>query len=250
MTVDLLRAMLGAHDNLYLAIKVTPGAGGTIVESNRPVDLSGNLRPEWLQLIADFSDRIMLGSDAFFGSPGNTTDGTPTMPPTFSVADQLPAALAQAVTEDTVRAVYRLGCTIDPVQSTCSTSPNSVGPGAVMGYEGSLSYGSNALVLRADGAPPGQFGVFFYGQTPTRLPLGDGLRCIASPVVRLPVLTTGPGGSAVQPLDLDDPPQPAGQLSPGETWHFQFWYRDPPGPGGNGGIGHNLSDALQLALCP
>ncbi|MDP6538421.1 MAG: hypothetical protein QF903_06495 [Planctomycetota bacterium] len=250
MTVGLLRTMLENHDNLYLAIKVTPGAGGTIVEPNRPVDLGGNLRPEWLQLITDFPDRIMLGSDAFFGSPGLTTDGTPTMPPTFSVADQLPAHLERAVVEDTVREVYRLGCAVDPVASTCSTSPNSVGPGALMGHEGSLSYGANALALRADGAPAGQFGIFYYGQTPTQVPLGDGLRCIASPVVRLPVLTIGPGGSATYALDLENPPQPSGQLSPGETWYFQFWYRDPSGPGGGGGIGHNLSDALALSLCP
>ena len=250
MTVDLLRVMLDAHDNLYLAIKVTPGAGGNLVEGNRPVDLNGDLRPEWLQLITDFSDRIMLGSDAFFGSPGLTDDGTPTMPSTFSVANQLPPALAQAVVEDVVHDVYRLGCAVDPVQSTCSTSPNSVGPGALMGYEGSLSYSSNALTLRADGAPSGQFGVFFYGETPTQVPLGDGLRCIASPVIRLPILTTGAGGSALWDLDLENPTQPSGQLTPGSTWYFQFWYRDPTGPGGNGGIGHNLSDSLEVTLCP
>ncbi len=250
MTVSLIRTLLGAHDNLYIAIKVTPGAGGNIVESNRPVDLNGVLRPEWLQLITDFSDRVMLGSDHFYGVPGHTSDSPPMMASTFALADQLPTALAQAVVEDNVRAVYRLGCAIDPVASFCGTSPNSVGVGALIGYTGSLSHASNDFTLRAEGCPSDKFGIFFYGQSQTQTPLGDGVRCVANPLFRLPVLVTDFGGVATWDVDLEAPLQPAGEIDPGSTWNFQLWYRDPDGPSGNGGNGHNLSNGLQVTFCP
>ena len=250
MTVSLIRALLGAHDNLYIAIKVTPGAGGNIVESNRPVDLNGVLRPEWLQLITDFSDRVMLGSDHFYGVPGHTSDSPPMMASTFALADQLPPALAQAVVEDNVRAVYRMGCTVDPVASFCGTTPNSVGLGALMGYTGSLSHASNAFTLRAEGCPADKFGVFFYGEGATLTPLGDGVRCVANPLFRLPVLVTDPAGVAIWDVDLEAPLQPAGEIHPGSTWNFQLWYRDPAGPTGSGGNGHNLSNGLEVTFCP
>ncbi len=246
MTVTLLRTMLVAHDNLYLAIKVTPGAGGTIVEANRPVDLSGNLRPEWLQLISDFPDRIMLGSDQFFGSPGNTTDGSLTMPATLDLAAQLPAALAQAVSEDTVRAVYRLGCDPNPVQNYCISTPNTAGPGAVMGYQGSLSHSANSITLTANGGPTGEFGIFYYGASQDQVPVGDGVRCVGPPAFRLPVVVVDSAGLAQWPLDLTSTPLPGGLITPGTSWFFQFWYRDPLG----GPAHYNFSDGLELRLCP
>ena len=50
-------------------------------------------------------------------------------------------------------------------------------------------------------------------------------------------------------LDFTAPPTNAGggQINPGSTWNFQFWFRDPMGPGGNG---FNLSDGLQVDFCP
>ena len=48
-------------------------------------------------------------------------------------------------------------------------------------------------------------------------------------------------------LDITDPPSPSGQITVGSSWNFQFWYRDPAGPGGTG---FNLSDGLHAIFCP
>lgn len=137
------------------------------------------------------------------------------------------------------------------IASICVTSPNSVGGGAQMVTMGSTSIADDDLTLLALACPTGQFGIFFYGLDPTSVPLGDGTRCIslAAPgIFRLPPVPTGTG-SASYALDYTSPPAPSGQITVGSTWLFQFWYRDPAGPGGSGGAGHNLSDALEINFC-
>jgi hypothetical protein len=137
------------------------------------------------------------------------------------------------------------------VASVCTTSPNSVGPGAQMINMGSTSVAANDLLLLALACPAGQFGIFYYGQDPVSVPLGDGVRCIglAPPgIFRLPPISTGQGSASHQ-LDITSPPGAAGQITADSTWYFQFWYRDPSGPGGGGGVGHNLSDSLQINFC-
>ena len=103
----------------------------------------------------------------------------------------------------------------------------------------------NDLVLTATGVPAGQFGVFFYGVSQTQVPFGDGFKCVANPVFRLHVTATG-AGTVGFPIDYGNPPGPAAQITPGSTWNFQFWYRDPAA----GASGHNLSDGLELLFCP
>ena len=76
------------------------------------------------------------------------------------------------------------------------------------------------------------------------LPFGDGLRCVAGGT-RFPVMQTNAQGFGALPLDFGN--LPAGlRIQSGEAWYFQFWYRDPFGPGGTG---FNLSDGLQVIFC-
>jgi hypothetical protein len=50
-------------------------------------------------------------------------------------------------------------------------------------------------------------------------------------------------------VDFTIPPAGSGpgQITPGATWNFQYWYRDPLGPGGSG---VNLSNALAATFAP
>ncbi|MFQ5410189.1 MAG: amidohydrolase family protein [Anaerolineales bacterium] len=111
MTADLMRRLLTEHPNLYLALKVEERE--VQVESNDPmpnriVDESGQIRPEWMQLISDFPDRILIGADEFIGIPG----ATPTYPQSFEeiwpILDQLPPDLAAQVGRDNAPSVYNL----------------------------------------------------------------------------------------------------------------------------------------------
>lgn len=129
----------------------------------------------------------------------------------------------------------------------CTANANSSGAPAAMTSTGSVSITSNDLTLFCTSAPSSQFGLFFYGPNQTKFPLGDGILCVTGSIFRLapPILTTGTG-TASRALDITSPPAPIGQITPGSSWNFQFWFRDP----GVGTAGYNLSDGLSITFCP
>ena len=61
------------------------------------------------------------------------------------------------------------------------------------------------------------------------------------------VQNSGTSGTYSTTVDPTNIPSPTGFVSamPGDTWHFQFWYRDPAG----GGSGFNFSNGLQTEFC-
>ncbi|MAF65877.1 MAG: glucose dehydrogenase [Planctomycetes bacterium] len=132
--------------------------------------------------------------------------------------------------------------------SYCFSGPNSAGAGARISHGGTTSVSSDDFELRVDDAVAGQFGLFYYGPQRIEVPFGDGVRCIGGASWRLnPPQIIDSSGHAARPVDFDAPVAPGGELDPGDTWNFQFWYRDPPGPGGTG---FNLSDAISVTFCP
>lgn len=137
--------------------------------------------------------------------------------------------------------------TCNPPTTYCTTSPNSVGSGAQILFSGSNSVSANNLVLIAMSCPANQPGLFYYGQNAVSVPFGNGLRCVGgNRLIRLAPVTTGVGGIGASPVDATSPGYPAGVMQAGETWRFQFWYRDPAG----GGQQFNLSNALSVQWCP
>ncbi len=103
-TVARMRELLGRHPNLYVSLEaVFPQPAAT-----RPLDDDGKLRPEWLALIRDFPDRIMLGSDEFFRPPGQQKRRRgDLLAPTLSIVDQLPGDLARRVGYENAERLYR-----------------------------------------------------------------------------------------------------------------------------------------------
>lgn len=130
--------------------------------------------------------------------------------------------------------------------SYCVAAVNSTGAGAHICTEGSASVAANDLVLTCTNVPANQFGLFFYGTNQAFAPLGNGTRCVGGQLFRLPVSQANGAGLAMHVLDNTAPPQPAGQISAGQTWYFQFWYRDVAG----GGAGFNLSDGQAVTFQP
>lgn len=125
----------------------------------------------------------------------------------------------------------------------CVGTPNSTGVGASMLVLGSAAVVDDDVRLVAHGLPASQPGLFLFGPNQTQLAFGDGFRCVAGPIHRVqPATTSSPSGTAQRLLPLGSAPA-AGTIVPGATMHFQFWYRDPLGPGGSG---FNLSDGYQV----
>ena len=138
------------------------------------------------------------------------------------------------------------------VSNFCMSLPNSATAGAVMDWSGSTSVASNDFTLEVNDAPPGRPGLFFYGPNGANGgPFGDGARCVvAGGSTRLfPLSGADVTGSVSRLLDFASLPVSAGsgQILEGSTMHFQFWFRDLTGPGGNG---FNLSDGLRVTFCP
>ncbi len=132
----------------------------------------------------------------------------------------------------------------------CMARPNSAGPGARLTATGTLDVVRNDMRLEVERGPASVPGLFFYGSQAISVPFGDGTRCAGGSVFRLfPPASTDPSGRATRAVDLSAPPagSGAGQIQPGSTWYFQFWFRDPQGPGGSG---FNLSEGLRLVFCP
>lgn len=129
--------------------------------------------------------------------------------------------------------------------SYCVGAPNSAGPGASITVYGSSVVADNDVLLTAQGLPPNLPGIFIFAPQQAQVPFGDGFLCVGGSVTRvLPMKVATPQGTLQQALDLQAPPI-SGLIVPGSTHHFQFWYRDPQGPGGST---FNLSDARQVAF--
>ncbi len=149
------------------------------------------------------------------------------------------------INNNNVFKVRRYDVCLDP-ENYCTTSPNSVGPGALIGYSGSSSVTSNDFVLTATGCPPDQFALFYYGPNQISVPFGEGVRCAGGGIYRLGVVKMSASGDGSKPIDITSPPQPSGQITVGSRWNFQCWYRDPSG----GPSGFNFSDGLSVRFCP
>lgn len=137
---------------------------------------------------------------------------------------------------------------------------NSTGGGAFLDVDGGTSSVTNDdLLIRAWGLPSNANGIIFMGSGTIDLPFGDGRRCVGAGGVgtfRFPVMNSGVSGqfelssnslgSGIVAYTCAHFP-PAGCISPGDTRHFQAWFRDPPGPCGSG---FNLSNGLTVLFTP
>ena len=143
-------------------------------------------------------------------------------------------------------------CSGTTVTSYCTSTPNSTGGGALMSFNGTTSIASNDFEVTVTGGVPGAFGLFYYGPGQISAPFGDGVRCVGAGglgIFRLnPPQVLGVLGDATRHVDYTQGPPSSGNgaIHAGDTWNFQFWYRDTPA----GQSGFNLSDAISVLFCP
>ena len=72
------------------------------------LDNSGNLRPEWLEVIKKYPDRFMIGSDQFYISPMIKAKLPPSADDTISVLAKLPKDIADKIASGNALKVFNL----------------------------------------------------------------------------------------------------------------------------------------------
>lgn len=127
----------------------------------------------------------------------------------------------------------------------CPSEQNSLFTRVLTLAEGSTSLSAQDLSLVAQPLPTNSNGFFLYSRTqapPT--PVSGGLLCLGSPIVRLNgfVFNSTNTGLATLQLPYGALPVP---IAPGETWNFQYWYRNF-----SGGQGSNFGTGLTLQFTP
>ena len=127
----------------------------------------------------------------------------------------------------------------------CLSVTNSTGSAATIGAVGSTSVAANDVLLRAATVPQ-QPGIFYYGVNQVQLPFGNGFRCVGGTIGRFGFTTPDAAGVLSWTIDITDPPTAGTQITPGSTWNFQAWFRDPAAGGGL----FNLSDGLSISFTP
>lgn len=111
MTIDLLRRLLVAHPNLYLSLKIVPPPAEPFRFSEHDVvDAARRIRPEWMSLFKDFSERFVVGSDEFVGISGQSRrSGPPSFEATWRpLLKQLPPKILDKIGGGNAARIYRL----------------------------------------------------------------------------------------------------------------------------------------------
>ncbi|MDP6538762.1 MAG: choice-of-anchor B family protein [Planctomycetota bacterium] len=165
----------------------------------------------------------------------------------FVASDEGFGSIVEAAVDDI--AIEDVDCGGCGTTSYCVAAPNSSGSGALITSSGDTSITANTFTLEILGATPGQPGLFYYGPNEVQIPFGEGFRCVGGTTFRLnPAQNADAFGDTSRLVDFTQFPACCGPgaISAGDTWKFQFWYRDPTG----GLSGFNLSDGLSAVFCP
>lgn len=136
----------------------------------------------------------------------------------------------------------------------CTGKQSSQGCTPSIGSSGipSLS-GPGSFMVTCDDVINQQPGMWFFGTQPANLPFMGGVRCVATPIRRGPVMNSG--GDSLPPQNcsgsfsftLSQSFMLANGFSAGDQIYSQWWFRDRNHPDGTG-VG--LSNALQFTVCP
>jgi predicted TIM-barrel fold metal-dependent hydrolase len=98
---QLARRLLRAHPNLFMELKLDPSNRGR----NYPLGKDGRIDPAWLELLHEFPDRFVVGSDQHYPPPAATGQRWEAA---VHLLNQLPDALARKIGYENAVALYHL----------------------------------------------------------------------------------------------------------------------------------------------
>ncbi len=109
----------------------------------------------------------------------------------------------------------------------CTSRPNSFGWNAALYLEGTPCISADDVSVRVYQCIPGSTGQLVLGRPAPAVVFGNGSLCLGGPLVRRAPVALSANGSAL--IDADPSSLPIAQL-PGQTWAYQFVYRDASAP--------------------
>jgi len=124
----------------------------------------------------------------------------------------------------------------------CTPSANSSGAPARTAARGSDVLAAADVRLATYALPLSSAGFYIAARTRASVPVSQGVLCLGAPLARLSnfVRNSGAAGAVDLALPFQQLP-PAAAFQVGETWSFQYWFRDA-----NPTLGANFSDAVEL----
>lgn len=131
----------------------------------------------------------------------------------------------------------------------CFAANNSTGGFGRLDGNGTKNIIANDFSLLASNLPANQFGLYVCSLTESFFnnPGGQGFLCVGGQIGRFnsQVASSGFFGTIPLVVDLNALPQPSGLVAaqPGETWHFQCWYRDV-----NPNVTSNLTEGYRVTF--
>ncbi len=102
-TRRLMRALLGRHPNLYMSLKV----GRDSLGETQPLR-EGALKDGWRELISDFPNRFLIGSDQFYVTPRAEPRFPHHTTPSRLIVNQLGPELARKVGVENAERLFKL----------------------------------------------------------------------------------------------------------------------------------------------
>lgn len=105
-TPAVVRDLLTRNPNLYMSFRLQRMRPDVAADALTP---QGQLKPIWAQLIADFPDRFMLGTDTFYQDSPQARGGDAVgLENLQRLLSQLPPEIARKVAHDNVAAIYKV----------------------------------------------------------------------------------------------------------------------------------------------
>ena len=106
-TASFCATMLRKHPNLYMSFKISPMDSRS---ECRPIEEGVGLKAEWLQVIKEFPDRFIIGTDQFYISPRSSQKriGPPSAEPTNRFFSLLPPDLARTLGQENPQRIFNV----------------------------------------------------------------------------------------------------------------------------------------------
>lgn len=99
---ELARRLLARNFNLHFSIKLSP-----LFSTNQPFTLFGGVKQDWIQLLSDFPDRFVMGTDSFF-SPPAAKQSQFDPKPVYKFLAGLPDGLRTKIAKENAERLYGL----------------------------------------------------------------------------------------------------------------------------------------------